>query len=605
MVKFGRGLAEQRKPEWADGYVDYKKLKKTLGLMVENGHIQEFNEDMLYSPLSLATSSEVLAPGGPREQDFMRQIEEEIDKVNRFSEKLQEDLNTYVKRLGEAFCAWERCGSKAADAALIIKDVEGAEQWLEDFELYVNLNYMAFSKILKKHDKYSTCPFRMPFLMRIQCETFVADKMAHIIKTTSDMRAALEGAEVKAGAGAFDSNQKGGASFIRKTTKYWVHTKDVLRVKMFILKHRPIYKFTDGRTDADLVSSVYFDNEKLELYDGRLKKHQGAIAFRIRWYGPESNIKVVFIERKEHLEDWYGDGEASSKLRFPLPEDQVMAYLTGELTPDGVAQLLAAMNFKGDVDEAVQLAKEIQDLVLEKKLRPAIRTHYMRTAFQRTGDATVRCSLDTELCMAVEACGADEWKRSGPLTSRTQVTQFPHAVLEVKLQLASGTEQPEWVTELLKSGYLREMPKFSKFVHGTAFLHRHSGRVKELPYWWAKEMMPLWAGASLNTHPLPVKLLKQADGLKLNKVDSVDDDDFRNEKSGWQDGSEDADSPLSTNKQAIGWLQEQVQELLLRIITCNDHCGVGSGPRISACEPSNGFASESFRYSDRRMSNEL
>jgi len=578
MVKFGRGLAEQRKPEWAEGYVDYKKLKKMLSQMLENGHIQEFNEDMLYSSLSLATSSEVLEPGGPREHDFMNLIDEEIDKVNRFGKKLQDDLNEHEKKTREAFQTWESHGSRTTDAVQITASVEMAEQMLEDFELYVNLNYMAFSKILKKHDKHSTCPFRMPFLMRIQRETFVADKMAHIIKATSDMRASLEGAAVKSGAGAFDANQKGGASFLRKTTKYWVHTKDVLRVKMFILKHRPIYKFTEGLSDADLVSSVYFDNDKLELYEGRLKKYQGAIAFRIRWYGPESSIKLVFIERKQHLEDWYGDGEASSKLRFPLPEEHVVPYLVGELTPEGVGEVLKSINFKGDMEEALQLAREIQGLVLEKKLRPAIRTHYSRTAFQRVGDATVRCSLDTELCMAIEACSSDEWKRRGPLANRAQVTQFPHAVLEVKLQLASGTAQPEWVTELLKSGYLREMPKFSKFVHGTAFLHRHSGRVKELPYWWSKDMMPLWVGASLNTHPLPVKMLKQSTALKLKN----EEDDFRNETSGWQDGSDSAEAPAVGNFVGISW----VQELLLRIVTCNETCGVSFTPRIGSVPPS-------------------
>jgi SPX domain protein involved in polyphosphate accumulation len=45
----------------------------------------------------------------------------------------------------------------------------------------------------------------------------------------------------------------------------------------------------------------------------------------------------------------------------------------------------------------------------------------MRTAFQRAGDAMVRCSLDTELCMALEKCNAHEWKRSGPLENRSQV----------------------------------------------------------------------------------------------------------------------------------------------------------------------------------------
>ena len=35
--------------------------------------------------------------------------------------------------------------------------------------------------------------------------------------------------------------------------------------------------------DAQLVNSVYFDNDSLELYHGRLDKKPGAIALRIRW----------------------------------------------------------------------------------------------------------------------------------------------------------------------------------------------------------------------------------------------------------------------------------------------------------------------------------
>ena len=37
--------------------------------------------------------------------------------------------------------------------------------------------------------------------------------------------------------------------------------------------------------DAQLVNSVYFDNDSLELYHGRLDKKPGAIALRIRWVG--------------------------------------------------------------------------------------------------------------------------------------------------------------------------------------------------------------------------------------------------------------------------------------------------------------------------------
>ena len=40
---------------------------------------------------------------------------------------------------------------------------------------------------------------------------------------------------------------------------------------------------------------------------------------------------------------------------------------------------------------------------------------------------------------------------------RSEVTRFPHAVLEVKLSLAEGQEAPEWVRDLIDSGYLTEV----------------------------------------------------------------------------------------------------------------------------------------------------
>ena len=40
---------------------------------------------------------------------------------------------------------------------------------------------------------------------------------------------------------------------------------------------------TNGGCTA--ISSIYFDNEDLELYLGRLEKTEGAEAVRLRWYG--------------------------------------------------------------------------------------------------------------------------------------------------------------------------------------------------------------------------------------------------------------------------------------------------------------------------------
>jgi hypothetical protein len=61
------------------------------------------------------------------------------------------------------------------------------------------------------------------------------------------------------------------------------------------------------------------------------------------------------------------------------------------------------------------------------------------------------------------------------------VTRFPYAILEVKLQTQFGTESPQWVDELVKSHLVEEVPKFSKFIHGISTLL--DKRVSLLPFW--------------------------------------------------------------------------------------------------------------------------
>lgn len=41
---------------------------------------------------------------------------------------------------------------------------------------------------------------------------------------------------------------------------------------------------------------MYFDNEELELYLGRLEKTEGAEAIRLRWYG-DMNVKQVRVSQ--------------------------------------------------------------------------------------------------------------------------------------------------------------------------------------------------------------------------------------------------------------------------------------------------------------------
>ncbi len=46
------------------------------------------------------------------------------------------------------------------------------------------------------------------------------------------------------------------------------------------------------------ITSIYFDNEDLELYLGRLEKTEGAEAIRLRWYGgmDTKTVRQYFLE---------------------------------------------------------------------------------------------------------------------------------------------------------------------------------------------------------------------------------------------------------------------------------------------------------------------
>jgi SPX domain protein involved in polyphosphate accumulation len=104
---------------------------------------------------------------------------------------------------------------------------------------------------------------------------------------------------------------------VRQTTKYWVHPDNILELKLIVLKHLPVLVFNPNKEfneEDSAITSIYFDNtETWELYQGRLKKTEGAEAIRMRWYGGMST-DTIFIERKTHREDW--TGEESVKARF-------------------------------------------------------------------------------------------------------------------------------------------------------------------------------------------------------------------------------------------------------------------------------------------------
>ena len=166
------------------------------------------------------------------------------------------------------------------------------------------------------------------------------------------------------------------STFERKTTKYWIKPKDVLRVKLAACKHLPVLVFGDKKSsgrDGGAVSSVYFDNDQLDVYRTRMERHEGSTLVRVRWYGdvdghgvPHEDTPRVFIERKTHHESW--SVESSVKERFRLDGSDLFKYIDGYLlaSPDLNAQ-------------AATLARDVSnDELRARGLKPSVGSFYNR-----------------------------------------------------------------------------------------------------------------------------------------------------------------------------------------------------------------------------------
>lgn len=500
-MKFGEQLRSSVIREYQWYYIAYDELKA-----------------LLKTPLVAPRTKENPRPARREwteedESRFIDALEQELDKVHtkqkvkaieigRRISSAEREVNDVVARL-DSRGPLGRDGNAASgedapteeEFMMLEEDLSDIIADVHDLAKFVQLNYTGFQKIIKKHDKRTKWVLKPVFAARLKAKPFFKDNYdADIVKLSKlyDI-VRTRGHPVKGDSAAGGSQ----GSFIRNTTKYWVHPDNVTEVKLLILKHLPVLVFNASKefeTKDSAITSIYYDNpEKFDLYEGRLKKTEGAEAIRLRWYGG-MDVEQIFVERKTHREDW--TGEKSVKARFGIKEKNVNAFMKGDLLPAAIFEKARKEGKKSakQIDEDERLAKEIQYSVLKKGYEPVCRSFYNRTAFQLPADARVRISLDTELTMVREdnldgkLRSGDNWRRMDigidwPFSQLPpqDIERFPYAVLEVKLQTQVGQEPPEWVRELVASHLVEAVPKFSKFIHGTATLF--PDRIKLLPYW--------------------------------------------------------------------------------------------------------------------------
>lgn len=285
----------------------------------------------------------------------------------------------------------------------------------------------------------------------------------------------------------------------------------------------------------------------------------------MRWYG-DVDTETIFVERKTHQEDW--TGEKSVKARFNIKEKNLNGYLRGEILPETLFEKARKDGKKPakQIDEDERLAREIQYSVLKMGYKPVCRSFYNRTAFQLPADARVRISLDTELTMVREdnldgrKRAGDNWRRMDigidyPFSQlpAEDVERFPYAVLEVKLQTQAGQEPPEWVRELIASHLVEAVPKFSKFIHGTATLF--PTRINLLPFWMPQMDVDI-------RKPVTQRFGITRPGQSNTSTTSDDDDDDSDDEGEFPVNSQ-TTTAMGSSSETVNRLQGERQNALL------------------------------------------
>lgn len=277
-------------------------------LSLTNSADQDSRQISLSMPAPTNTKGVVLDPTTITEEAFFSCMDSNLTKVEAFTLRKVTELRNALKNLEARLQSMTPGDEEETD-----KINRGADEVAKAFltlEKYVNINFMGFHKILKKHDKYCPSnPCKTFYVNRMHSQAWVRGDYSDVVVRLSTVYAALRNDQV------VEESADASQSFLRSTTKYWVKTEDISKVKYTILKNLPVFlqKTSTGESDSQLTNSVYLDNDQLELYHGRLEKSPGALALRLRWYGT-GDPSIVFVERKTHRDKWVG--EVSVKERF-------------------------------------------------------------------------------------------------------------------------------------------------------------------------------------------------------------------------------------------------------------------------------------------------
>lgn len=409
-------------------------------------------------------------------------------------------------------------------------EINKITQDVQDLARYQRLNYTAFLKIIKKHDKHTGYTLRTRLMSWLNNQPFHKESFAPLVSRLSTLYNIVRTGNAPAASKArsIDSSEEEEEEleqhpgYVPKKSAYWVHSDSIMDLKMLILKYLPLvvyeptpalsssHRSTSSQMSTCLasespVSTVYLDNEDFELYTAQVEHRDTAETVRLRWYGSES--KHIWVEHQQKTTvaaspPPSGPPSPANKLvttkhRFQLKAKYVpnLVQGTAELGKSVQQMRLSGQKSAQEMEQFEQSTCNVQTRVQQRRLQPVVQTFFNRTAFQVPGDARVRITIDTDVVMVRERRieTSDIYKRPwNPTDLKTDnypfshvraqdIVRFPFAVMQIRTLTEPDEETPAWVDYIAQSPLVQLVPNFSKDLHAIATLYE--SRVSLLPFW--------------------------------------------------------------------------------------------------------------------------
>ncbi|KAI1317233.1 vacuolar transporter chaperone [Mortierella claussenii] len=501
-MKFGTQLKSHRASHWRYHYVDYDGLKAFLK---SKTHDRAFTQD--------------------DEVEFVRLLTAELEKVASFQ----------ALKLGEVQRRTEHCeytiqqhqepsgksSEKLTLASFVVteSEINKITQDLRDLARFQRLNYTAFLKMIKKHDKHTGFLLRPHFMnQQLTLQPFHKESFASLVSRLSSLYnivrtgTAPQVSRAQSIDSAGDEEEEEHSMLLEhlsgcrfNKTAFWVHPDCVMDLKMLILKYLPLvvyeptpalnssHKSSSSQLSSYLasespVSTIYLDNQELDLYMGQMEHRDQSETVRVRWYGSEQ--KQMWVEHQQRsVQSTTGSSnnnshilassplssEAASsfspvasattttqaleepmvtKHRFQIKSKYVPKLLQGTAKMNKAVDLMrrSGQKTEQEIQRFEELTRKVQTRIKDQKLQPVVQTFFNRTAFQVPGDTRVRITIDTDVVMVRERSvePSDLYDRPwNPVELKAEdypfpnikdqdIVRFPYAIMQIR----TLTEQP-------------------------------------------------------------------------------------------------------------------------------------------------------------------